>query len=287
MALFLYAFLTIVVEVPQILRYDCDTVELYYFTTKSKGEVIMELVRELKVTVRQFLTKSNPNYPSRKPVPMRTMFGYSTKETEKGIYMVLRGKPEPSTTCLHCNRKLTHPVSLLYGIGPHCGEHFHISPYETEEELNQNIEELKKTLADITWEGWLPKNHIEWEETDEFVEVIKTEEVVEERLYPELTIEQEKLVELARENGIKNRAKPKPTEIWIDSYGIVKLLFDNKDCFKINKVGDTPTKSGVPYAPKYNKIYDIEYPEIDSRNEVEIDNNLVKELADELISLYK
>ncbi|QST02581.1 hypothetical protein IMZ31_24330 (plasmid) [Pontibacillus sp. ALD_SL1] len=125
----------------------------------------MEKVKELRVKVKPFLTKRNPKYPDKIPVPMRTMFGYSTRETANGIHMVLKGKPEPSSHCLHCGRVIKHPVSLLYGIGPICGGHYHVNPLESEEELNLRMEEIKQKLANVVWEGWLPKNYIEWEET--------------------------------------------------------------------------------------------------------------------------
>lgn len=126
---------------------------------------------EIKVTVRQFLTKPNDKKPGKKPVPMRTMFGYLTQETDKAVYVHLKGKPMPSSVCLHCGRSLDHPVSVLYGIGPICGGHFHINPLNSKEELDKAMEDIRKNLSDVTWSGWLPKSAIEVEMTGEQIEV--------------------------------------------------------------------------------------------------------------------
>jgi hypothetical protein len=109
-----------------------------------------------KIEVRQFLTKSESN-----PVPCRKMeVREVVRESAKAIFVKLQGYLEPSSTCLHCGRSLTHPVSLLYGIGPVCGGHFHINPCASEEELERRYEEMKRQMASVTWEGWLPKGHI-------------------------------------------------------------------------------------------------------------------------------
>lgn len=122
---------------------------------------------QVKVNVRQFLTRREEN-----PVPMRTMVGYIEKETPKAIFVHLHGQPEPSSTCLHCGRTLTHPVSLEYGIGPICGQHFHI-PNVSMETVMEHYEEIRQRLAGVKWSGWLPKSKIEVTATGEY-ETIET-----------------------------------------------------------------------------------------------------------------
>lgn len=120
-----------------------------------------------KITVRAYMTKkSTPEFDLMKkinndvPMPFRTMFGTILEET-KGMYkMKLHARPFPTSECMHCGKTLTHPVSLLYGIGPICGKHAHINPFDTEEELNANYEALRKALAEVTWEGWVVKKAI-------------------------------------------------------------------------------------------------------------------------------
>jgi len=261
----------------------------------------LEKTKELRVTVRQFLTKPNERYRDKPPVPMRTMFGYSTNESDRGIYMVLRGKPEPSNVCLHCGKVLNHPVSVLYGIGPTCGKHFHINPLESEEALKEAMESIKAKLNDIVWEGWLPKDHITWEETGKLVELPKEEEEpkkVEDtsgRIYPKLTVEQEALIERARLKWLDDMSKPKPTDIWVDKIGVVKLVFEsqkdleNHQTYKIGLDGGNPLRCSMPYQPKYKKLYEVNYFEEQEPKElkpVEVDKSLVNELVEELSSLF-
>jgi len=113
-------------------------------------------MREYKVLVKRWLTRDDV----KNPMPMRTMVGTIEKQTAKAYLMRLHGKPEPSSKCLHCNRTLTHPVSLLYGIGPVCGKHWHINPLSSEEELQEKMDEIKEKLKAVTWEGWIPKSQI-------------------------------------------------------------------------------------------------------------------------------
>lgn len=139
---------------------------------------------EMMVKVRQFLTKSNPSYPDRKPVPMRVMFGYVKQESARGVYVVLRGKATPTSYCFVCGRELTHPVSLKYGIGPECGGHFHQSPMP-KADLDAWYESLKAIMPSIIWEGWLPKSAIEIEATGEMIEAfgLVVAPVVEPKVY--------------------------------------------------------------------------------------------------------
>lgn len=122
---------------------------------------------EYRVTVRQYMTKPassefdfHTKFNNDIPMPAVTMTGKILSET-KGMYkMELRMVPEPSANCMRCGRTLTHPVSILYGIGPECGGHYHISPYDTEEELQASMESLKSKLAEIVWTGWVIKSAI-------------------------------------------------------------------------------------------------------------------------------
>lgn len=186
--------------------------------TKSKGEVNMEKVKEYKITVNQFLTKPSDRYPDRKPVPMRTMFGYMLKETERGVYVVMKAKPMPTTTCLVCNRKLTHPVSLLYGIGPECGKHYWRNP-GTDEDLEQYIEELRKRLDDIVWEGWLPKNYIKMEATGNEIEKFVTTSTQEESTENEV-----------EQNEAENEEEEEEEEV---DEELVQALVDEISCLLI------------------------------------------------------
>ena len=120
-----------------------------------------------KISVRAYMTKkSTPEFDLMKkinndiPMPFRTMFGTILEETPGMYKMSLHAQPFPSDYCMHCGRELTHPVSLLYGLGPICGKHAHINPFDTEEELKANYEALIEALAKVTWQGWVVKKSI-------------------------------------------------------------------------------------------------------------------------------
>jgi SWI/SNF-related matrix-associated actin-dependent regulator 1 of chromatin subfamily A len=75
------------------------------------------------------------------------LFGHGTLETQKmGI-------------CCVCGRTLTHPVSVILGIGPECGSHWWnwdlIGGYTME-----NMECMKGVVLEIKIDSWVPKSCI-------------------------------------------------------------------------------------------------------------------------------
>lgn len=126
------------------------TFSLYDFTKDSTKE------KKQLIKVRQWLTRRNDN-----PVPMRTMECSIVRETNKAYQVKLTGHLTPSSNCNHCGRTLTHPVSLMYGLGPVCGGHFHINPCNSESELKARYDEMSRQMAKVTWEGWIPKSQVE------------------------------------------------------------------------------------------------------------------------------
>lgn len=119
-----------------------------------------------KIQVRKYMTqKSSPEFDfmakwnDNKPMPLVVMTGTVLEETPGMYKMSLYVVPEPSTQCMACGRKLTHPVSLMYGIGPECGSHHHISPY-SKEELDDYLANVKQQMSQITWTGWVIKKAI-------------------------------------------------------------------------------------------------------------------------------
>ena len=96
------------------------------------------------------------------PMPMRIMVGRKLEETRGMVKMELRGEiiQEVNPVCMKCGRTLTNPVSQYFGIGPECGGHNYINPFETEAELQQAVAETRKQLQNITWTGWIIKSAI-------------------------------------------------------------------------------------------------------------------------------
>lgn len=122
---------------------------------------------EYKIQVKKYMTeKATPqfdfmaNWNNDVPMPFVIMSGTIEKETRGMYYMKLHGKAEKTSICMCCGRRLTHPVSMLYGLGPECGQHAYINPFDTEEELNACIDEVYKKIADVKWEGWVIKSSI-------------------------------------------------------------------------------------------------------------------------------
>lgn len=123
-----------------------------------------------RVTVRQYMTKpANANFDfmekwnSNIPMPLRTMVGTIEKETTGMVYMKLHGDITSRVTqyCMKCGREITNPVSKFFGMGPECGGHHYVSPFNNENELARAVEEYRKNyLQKIVWEGWIIKSAI-------------------------------------------------------------------------------------------------------------------------------
>lgn len=129
----------------------------------------------VQIKVRQYMTQRATagfdfmkKYNDDKPMPMRVMFGKVLEETKGMFKMELHCRPTPMSICMKCGRTLEHPVSLLYGLGPDCGEHFHINPLQSKAELDAVYEQMKAELALVTWTGWIIKSAIEeWKQVEE------------------------------------------------------------------------------------------------------------------------
>ena len=122
--------------------------------------------KEHIVRVKNWMTQEgmdfNINWNNKKAMPFRVMAGRVLKETRGMVYMSLKARRLRTDYCMKCGRPLTHPVSRLYGLGPECGQHFHINPFETEQELREAVEEVDKKLSEITWSGWIARSGIEY-----------------------------------------------------------------------------------------------------------------------------
>lgn len=129
--------------------------------------------KEKRITVKKYMTqKAEPGFDFMEkwnkniPMPLRTMTGWVEKETRGMAYMHLHGDiwAEKISTCMCCGRKLTNPVSQYFGIGPECGGHNYVNPFNSDEELREAVVAYKKKLQAVTWEGWVIKSAITEEE---------------------------------------------------------------------------------------------------------------------------
>lgn len=129
---------------------------------------------EYVITVKLYMTKpSTPEFDfmSRwnhdNPMPLRTMVGTKVKETRGMVYMKLHGDivSDQVQFCMKCGKPITNPVSKFFGMGPECGGHNYVNPFNTREELEEAVNAYRKKLNDVTWEGWIIRSAItSWEE---------------------------------------------------------------------------------------------------------------------------
>ena len=138
-------------------------------TPPPRQEVEEGKETEYIIKVKQYMTRpASPTFDfmdkwnNGVPMPLRVMVGRKLKETRGMVKMELRGEiiQEVNPVCMKCGRTLTNPVSQYFGIGPECGGHNYINPFETYAELKQAVAETRKQLQDITWTGWIIKSAI-------------------------------------------------------------------------------------------------------------------------------
>jgi len=137
----------------------------------SERQIIGQEVRlgsTYRIKVRAYMTKTASDefdfmlkWNNNVPMPFRVMTGKVIKETRGMVMMDLYCAPVQTDTCMRCGKSLTHPVSRLYGLGPECGGHAHINPFENEEQLIAALDEVKNKLSIIKWRGWVIKSAIE------------------------------------------------------------------------------------------------------------------------------
>ena len=124
---------------------------------------------EWVITVRPYMTKkASPEFDFMAkwnkdiPMPFRTMIGTKVKETNGMVYMKLHCDVlyYRHYRCMCCGRPLTNPVSQFFGVGPECGGHNYVNPFDTMDELHSAVDAYRKTLVNKTWEGWVIKSAI-------------------------------------------------------------------------------------------------------------------------------
>lgn len=123
-----------------------------------------------KIKVKQYMTKkSTPDFDFMKkwnndePMPMRIMVGEKLEETRGMVKMSLHADitEKVTLTCMRCGRPITNKVSQYFGMGPECGGHAYVNPFDSDEELEKAVEDYREQLRQITWTGWIIKSAIE------------------------------------------------------------------------------------------------------------------------------
>lgn len=120
-----------------------------------------------RITVKKYMTqKSNRDFDfmykwnNDIPMPFVRMTAKVIKQTRGMIYAECFGDIEKTDICMKCGKPLTNPISRLYGLGPECGQHAYINPFDTEDELREHLEEVKTKIQNIKWTGWIIKSAI-------------------------------------------------------------------------------------------------------------------------------
>lgn len=139
-------------------------------TEASVSTVELNANQQYRVRVKQYMTKpATPDFDfmakwnNNKPMPLRVMVGEKIKETRGMVYMTLHGDilEERTLCCMKCGRPITNSVSQFFGLGPECGGHNYVNPFESEAELKEAVEAYKKRLNQTVWEGWIIRSAIE------------------------------------------------------------------------------------------------------------------------------
>ena len=137
---------------------------------RSANQIAEASDKVYKVTVRQYMTKKGTQdfdfmtkWNNDIPMPLRTMVGTIEKETPGMYKMNLHADISFNQlqTCMKCGKVITNTVSQFFGMGPECGGHNYVNPFDSEEELKKAIEDYKiNILSKITWSGWVIKSSI-------------------------------------------------------------------------------------------------------------------------------
>jgi hypothetical protein len=158
-------------EVPQDLMIDNNQTILFKPKENVRdSQAATASTQEYRVSVRQYMTKkATPSFDfmakwnNDVPMPLMTMVGTIEKET-KGMYKMRLHADTTFTEvqhCMKCGKLITNPVSKFFGMGPECGGHNYVNPFNSQEELNNAVNAYKKeVLSKIEWEGWVIRSAI-------------------------------------------------------------------------------------------------------------------------------
>lgn len=158
-------------EIPSDFELTDDTMILLCSNSETSADKAPQASDTVfRVTVKQYMLKpSTPSFDFMLkfnkdiPMPLRTMIGTIKKETTGMYQMELKADTdfEQVQTCMKCGRPITNSVSKFFGMGPECGQHDYTNPFNSDEELNQAIQNYKKEyLGNIYWCGWVIKSAI-------------------------------------------------------------------------------------------------------------------------------
>ena len=127
-------------------------------------------MKEYRIEVKPWMLKKSSDgfdfmqkYNEDIPMPLMVMYGSGKLDETRGmVKMTLHGdiKQRITTTCMCCGRPITNKISQYFGIGPVCGGHNYVNPFDSEEELNEAVRIYRDRLVNTVWTGWIAKSAI-------------------------------------------------------------------------------------------------------------------------------
>lgn len=108
---------------------------------------------------------------SEKRLP-RTFVASVLIETERALYLYGHGTTDPRGRCLKCGRELTHPGSILLGIGPECLKNWSAREIAMDNITAEDQEYLQSIVRNIVVDNWFPKSCILHQDaTDQTIDI--------------------------------------------------------------------------------------------------------------------
>jgi len=105
------------------------------------------------------LYKISPNFARRNDIPVSFIAGV-VKETEKALYVFGHGAMHPEGFCIRCGRRLTHPGSIVIGIGPECLGSWGMRDVKLDNMTDEELQLLKSKAMEKAVDQWIPKSCI-------------------------------------------------------------------------------------------------------------------------------
>lgn len=82
------------------------------------------------------------------------------KETERAYYLYGHGIKAADGTCMKCGRRLTHPGSIIIGIGPECLGNWDMRDIVLDHLTDDDIKRIKAAAEERKIDQWVPKSCI-------------------------------------------------------------------------------------------------------------------------------
>ena len=103
-------------------------------------------------------------FARRKGIPV-TFRGVVLRETARAVYIYGQGMTDPRGRCTVCGATLTHPGSILIGVGPECLSRMGLPGWAMRAARAQNpsqkdIDRIRQLMERVTIDSWFPRSVI-------------------------------------------------------------------------------------------------------------------------------